>query len=299
METFKNKTFIINRDTLLHLRLPFSYFLFPIYCFGISQTDSINWFNSIMVFIVLHFFIYPGSNVYNSFMDEDTGSIGVLKNPPPVTRKLYYASIICDSVGLLLCVLIGWEMFLLMILYIAASKIYSWKRTRIKKYAYGGWALVILFQGAYTFLLVHMSAENNFSLDWFTSKNIFCMLLATLLIGGYYPLTQIYQHTEDKLRGDITISYRLGIYGTFIFTGILFLLACAVAFYYFTNWYYFKQFILFMACLFPVILYYFYWFAKTLNDKKHADFSHTMRMTFISSTCMIICFIILFFLNHK
>ncbi len=248
---------------------------------------------------MLHFFIYPGSNVYNSFMDEDTGSIGGLKKPPPVTRKLYYASIVCDITGLLLSLLISFKMLLLMVVYIGISKAYSWKKIRLKKYPLFGWIVVMLFQGGYTFLLVNMACENIFNAAWFAGKNIICMLIASLLIGGYYPLTQIYQHDEDGSRGDYTISYRLGITGTFVFSGILFLLSCAVAFFYFQAYYEVKHYVIFISCLFPVIIYYFYWLNKATGDKKFADYDHTMRMTFISSTCMIICFSTLFFINHK
>src|SRR5688500_17317517 len=93
---------VFDRDTILHLRIPFSLYLLPIFCFGFSQAGYIDWFNFSIVFLVLHFFIYPGSNVYNSYMDRDTGSIGGLEKPPPVTPRLYYASIILDTAGIVL-----------------------------------------------------------------------------------------------------------------------------------------------------------------------------------------------------
>ncbi len=292
-------TTLFDRNTLLHLRLPFSFFLLPVFCFAVSQTTTINLFNVIIIFIVLHLFIYPGSNIYNSFMDKDTGSIGGLKNPPPVTKKLYYVSILFDSTGLLICVLINIKMLPLMLLYILISKAYSWNGVRLKKFAVGGWFVVMLFQGGYTFLLVNMSAMNCFDSSWFTANNTLCMLLSSLLIGGYYPLTQIYQHEEDALRGDKTISYKLGVIGTFIFSGLIFMLASLTSLYYFITYYSNLHFIIFMVCLIPVILYYSFWFAKTLKNKAAADYRHAMQMTFISSCCMITCFTILYFLNHQ
>ncbi|MDB5281229.1 MAG: 1,4-dihydroxy-2-naphthoate octaprenyltransferase, partial [Bacteroidota bacterium] len=74
---------IFDRDTIIHLRIPFSLFLFPVFCFAVSQSPEINWVNTLVIFVALHFFIYPGSNVYNSYMDEDKGSIGGLEKPPP------------------------------------------------------------------------------------------------------------------------------------------------------------------------------------------------------------------------
>ncbi|MEO8149745.1 MAG: UbiA family prenyltransferase [Bacteroidia bacterium] len=293
-----NKSYLFDRDTLLHLRLPFSFFLLPIFCFALSQASGINVFNTLLVFISLHFFIYPGSNIYNSYMDRDTGSIGGLKNPPPVTRKLYTVSMIFDLAGLLLCAFINWQMILIMLVYIGVSKAYSWHKIRLKKFAFVGWLVVMLFQGGYTFLIVNMAVVNKFSSSWFNEKNIFCMVLASFLIGGFYPLTQIYQHREDSGRGDYTISYRLGIIGTFIFTAVMFVVACIIAWIYFTTFYSIAEFVIFILCLLPVTGYFLYWLGKTLHNRAAANFDNTMRMTFISSVCMIICWSILFFVNH-
>lgn len=286
------------KNILLHLRLPFSYFLLPVFIFGLGQSVQVDAFNSIIIFISLHFFIYPASNAYNSFMDRDTGSIGALRNPPPVSEGVYFTSIILDIVGVLMMLLIDIKMIFLMIVYISVSKGYSWRKIRLKKYPVTGWLAVILFQGAYTFLLVSMAAENNFSSDWFTVQKIEGMILSTLLIGAYYPLTQIYQHDEDSRRGDFTISYRLGIPGTFIFSAILFLISFVEAFHYFKCYFNTYQFYIFGLCLLPAVVYFMNWFTKTIKNRQEADYTHTMRMTFISSTCLMVGFMILLYLNH-
>jgi 1,4-dihydroxy-2-naphthoate octaprenyltransferase len=289
---------LFDRDTLLHLRLPFSFFLLPIFLFALSQTIQIDLLNSLIIFFVLHLFIYPASNSYNSFMDNDKGSIGGLKNPPPATLKLYKVSILLDMTGLFLCLLINWKLLFLMLVYIAVSKAYSWKKIRLKKYGITGWLVVMLFQGGFTFLLVNMSTENIFSSSWFSNKNIECMLLASLLIGGFYPLTQIYQHEEDAGRGDYTISYKLGITGTFIFSASLFLGASAVAYHYFNLYFSINQFLVFIFCLTPVIAYFLFWFIKSVQNNKYADYTHAMRITTFSSICMVLCFCILYVINH-
>jgi len=289
---------IFDRDTVLHLRIPFSLFLAPVFCFGISQATSVHATNAIVVFIALHFFIYPASNIYNSYMDNDTGSIGGLKKPPPVTRKLYYASIIFDLAGLVLISLAGWQCALIAAVYILFSKAYSWHGVRLKKYAYGSWLTVMVFQGGYTFMLACMAAENNYGLVWFTPKNIECMLIASTLIGGSYPLTQIYQHAADSDRGDHTLSYKLGIRGTFIFTMLFFTAGAGIALHYFTAYYSIRQFFIFSGCLAPVLVYFLNWFRLTMQNNANADFEHVMLMNKISSVCMIACFVVLFFLNH-
>jgi len=289
---------LFDRDTVLHLRIPFSFFLLPVFCFGVSQASVIHLSDTIIVFIALHLFIYPASNIYNSYMDRDTGSIGGLKNPPPVTKKLYYASIIFDITGLVLCAITGWQNMLVMAGYVAFSKAYSWDGIRLKKRTYLGWFSVMFFQGGYTYMLANMAAEAQANMAWINLKNIECMAIASLLIGGSYPLTQIYQHDEDSGRGDFTISYRLGILGTFIFTSVLFIAGSVVAFHYFTTYYQLSQFFIFLICLSPVIGYFSYWFLKTVKNRNNANYENAMLMNKISSFCMVVCFTVILVINH-
>ena len=286
------------KTVFLHLRLPFSYFLLPVFVFGLSQSVRIDIFNTVLMFFSLHFFIYPGSNSYNSFMDKDSGSIGVLRNPPPVNRDIYFASIVFDIIGLSLMLLIDIRLVLLMLVYVSVSKAYSWTGIRLKRYPITGWLFVILFQGGFTFLLVSMAAENNFSMSWLSQQKSECILLSTLLIGAYYPLTQIYQHDEDSKRGDKTISYLLGIRGTFIFSALLFMISFIIAYHYYLSYFGLNQFLIFMICLVPAIVYFMVWAIRSFRNSVNADYKHAMRMTLVSSTCLLIRFIIILSLNH-
>lgn len=287
-----------DRDTLLHLRVPFSYYLLPVFLFGISQASNIHAIELIMVLVAQHLLIYPASNIYNSYMDKDTGAIGGLEHPPPVTRKMYDVSIVLDIAALLLCCIAGWRHALVMAGYIAFSKSYSWYGIRLKKYPLWGWLSVMFFQGGYTFMQANMAAENMVALSWFTAKNLECMLFASLIIGGSYPLTQIYQHAEDGERGDHTISYRLGIMGTFLFTGLFFTAGAGVALHYFLSYYTPAHFLVFLVSLLPVIIYFTWWVLKTSKDRSQANYRHTMLMNKVSATCMIVCFIILTLMNQ-
>lgn len=286
-----------DRNTLLLLRVPFSYYLFPVFLFGISQATNIHAIKLFIVLIAQHFFIYPGSNIYNSYMDKDEGAIGGLEKPPPVTKEMYYVSMIFDIAGLLLCSLAGWGLVLVMLGYIGFSKSYSWYGIRLKKYPVLGWLSVMFFQGGYTFMQGNMAATDMVSMAWFTPQHVEGMLFASLIIGGSYPLTQVYQHEEDGERGDYTISYKLGIKGTFIFTSIFFTAGALVALHYFITYYSATQFIIFFVCLTPVAAYFSNWFLKTLKDNANADYKHAMFMNKISATCMIVCFMIITYLN--
>jgi 1,4-dihydroxy-2-naphthoate octaprenyltransferase len=123
------------------------------------------------------------------------------------------------------------------------------------------------------------------------------VLSCIFLIGGVYPLTQVYQHKADEASGDITISYKLGIKGTFIFCAVMFGISNALLFYYFDAKQLLQHFILFQLFLFPVLLFFIKWFIKVLKDDTQASFKNTMEMNFIASTCMNLFFIVLLILN--
>src|SRR5215510_10286807 len=113
---------MLKNSTIKLLRIPFSFFLSPIYFFALAQVPEINWFNAVVIFIILHFLIYPASNGYNSYMDRDTDSIGGLEKPPPPIRQLYLTTIVLDVLGILLSLIIGWLFTLVILSYIGFSK---------------------------------------------------------------------------------------------------------------------------------------------------------------------------------
>ena len=283
-------------DTVKLLRIPFSYFLMPVFFFALSQVQEIDWRKAAICFFVLHLFIYPASNGYNSYMDQDESSIGGLEHPPKPTKQLFYVSILFDMIGLSLSLLMGFYFFISVLAYMLASRAYSYKGTRIKKYPMPGFLIVVFFQGAFTFWMVY-SGVSKIGVD--LSSTIVLVLAACLfLISGVYPLTQVYQHEADKAAGDITISYKLGIRGTFIFCGLMFAIANALLYFYFSSIQKTAYFILFQAFLLPVVVFFIRWFLKVLKDAKQASFKNTMRMNFIAATCMNLFFTTLLILNN-
>jgi hypothetical protein len=81
---------MVSKSTLLHVRLPFSWFLLPVYMMALTFAPSIDLKNAALVFVMLHIFLYTASNGFNSYYDRDKESIGGLRNPPPVTSDLLY-----------------------------------------------------------------------------------------------------------------------------------------------------------------------------------------------------------------
>ncbi len=135
--------------------------------------------------------------------------------------------------------------------------------------------------------MVYHGAGSNHTLQ----VPVIAMAAASLLIGGFYPLTQIYQHEEDLKDGVETISYKLGYTGTFIFTGIVYALAfCMLGLQFFLN-VEMNSFIILETIMLPVIVYFFIWFKKVLKNNEEANFKNTMRMNVLASVCSNIGFI--------
>jgi 1,4-dihydroxy-2-naphthoate octaprenyltransferase len=118
------------------------------------------------------------------------------------------------------------------------------------------------------------------------------------LIGGFYPLTQIYQHKADAADGVETISYKLGYKGTFIFCASVYSVAMMFLGYTFLSSLMFAQFLTLLIFFLPILVYFIWWAAKVWKDTDAADFKHTMRMNILASTCTNLGFITALIINH-
>lgn len=286
----------MQKSTFLHLRFPFSFYLLPVFLFAVAVAQSNDWTRIVLVFFILHFLLYPASNGYNSYFDKDEGSIGGLEHPPATTKNLYVWSLILDGLAIALGLLISWTFSLMLLAYGLASKAYSHPSIRLKKRPILGWLAVGIFQGYFTFImtlhgLLDLTATSLFNWSWQLPA-----ILSTLLLLGSYPMTQIYQHEEDRERGDITLSLSLGVIGTFYFTGVFFLASSVGFFYYFMETFSVQMGLLFIILLLPVTTYFSYWYFKVRKDVSSADFRHTMRLNFVSAL-MLNMFFLIFALN--
>lgn len=288
---------IPDKNTIKLLRIPFSIFLMPIFLLALSQSPEPKLFYTILSFLIIHVLVYPASNGYNSYIDKDETSIGGLEKPPMPTVALFYLTLVMDSLAILLSVVfIHWIFALCILAYILASRAYSSKQIRLKKYPIIGFLIVVIFQGAFTYYMSIFGISGE-SLS-FSSSDIYIMLACSLQIAGAYPLTQIYQHEADLADGVTTLSYKLGIKGTFLFTGISFLFCTIFYFLYFQSVDGLNQFFILLFCFVPILVFFNIWFLKTMKNIEEANFKNTMRMNAIASLCMSVCFIILIVLNH-
>jgi len=285
---------MLHRSTIQLLRFHFSLFLLPVYLFALSQAPVISVGNALLAFVILHLLVYPSSNGYNSYMDRDESPIGGLASPLQPTKQLFYVSIAMDVLALVLCFFISATFAVGVLLYILASRAYSYRGIRLKRYPVVGFLTVFFFQGALIFFLTYHAVT---AAALHQTPHL-PMLLSSLLIGALYPLTQIYQHEEDRRDGVTTISYRLGKRGTFVFSMILFLLATAGMYRLFQQQQRYNFFWLYLLYLLPVVLFFLYWMSKVWKNESAADFRNSLRMNLLSTLCTTAFFMTLIFLNH-
>ena len=273
------------------LRIPFSVYLMPVFWFGLSALRG-PWsgWRAAGVFGVLHLLAYPASNGYNSYYDRDEGSIGGLKAPPKVTPELLHLVRLFDALAVAGAALLSWPFAGLVAVYLLVSKAYSYEGIRLKKYPLLSTLVVVVFQGAFTLLMVQVGAGAT-PAQLFERTNLLLALVSTLFLCGSYPLTQVYQHAEDARRGDRTLSRLLGVRGTFVFAAVG-LLAGAAAL---ALAYWLRQetrpLLLFLVATGPVVALFGHWAWRVWHDEAAADFEHTMRMNRVSSLCLSAAFV--------
>ncbi len=286
---------MLSLSSWLHLRIPFSYFLMPVFLFSLVISPNVSKNALLWTFIIVHVLLYPASNGYNSYFDKDEKSIGGLKNPPPVNRGLYYLALLFDTAAILLgYFIINLTFAIMLLVYGLVSKAYSHPSIRLKKYPIIGWLAAGIFQGLFTLIMCYVGI-NKFSLENIWKASVLIPgLLCSVMLWANYPMTQIYQHEEDGKRGDETFSRMLGIRGTFYFVAGLFGLVSLGFVLYFSAFFSLKYALIFLAALSPVVLYFLYWFLRVYHDESKADYSHTMWLNFLSATSLNFFFVYVF-----
>jgi 1,4-dihydroxy-2-naphthoate octaprenyltransferase len=167
------------------------------------------------------------------------------------------------------------------------SKAYSNDKIRLKKYAIGSWFIVGIFQGAVTYLIVFQAVNHLVINDLMHISILYPALLSTFMLWAVYPMTQIYQHEEDALRGDFTLSYQLGIRGTFYFTAFVFSIAFLGFFLYLPS----RDFVAMTILTLPITLFFGWWFWQVFKDEKQANFKNTMLLNLLASVCLNVFYI--------
>ena len=250
----------------------------------------INPVGALLSFLIWHLLAFPASNGYNSYFDKDEKSIGLLDKPPVVDISLYYFSLLLETLGFLLGLLVSWQFALAVLLYGIMSKLYSHPATRLKKYPIISFLTVFIFQGCFIYYSSFAAISGRSIFDLWNTHFIIAGAICSCLIGSSYPLTQVYQHGEDSRRGDRTLSLVLGYKGSFIFSGVLFAAGIVLSFFYWQNSLSPDNFYFFLICVLPAFIFFNYWFYKVNQNTANANYKNAMRMNFISAGCMLFYF---------
>jgi 1,4-dihydroxy-2-naphthoate octaprenyltransferase len=284
---------VLARSTIQLLRFHFSLFLMPVFLFAVSQAPEPDVLKTVLAFVILHFLVYPSSNGYNSYMDRDETPIGGLSAPLQPTRELFFTSVVMDIAAVLISLFISVPFAVGILLYIIASRAYSYRGIRLKQYPVTGFLTVFLFQGAWIFYISYAGISK-----LAVTVPLIPCIISSCLIGALYPLTQIYQHEADRKDGVTTISYVLGKNGSFLFSLILFLLATALLYVHFQSVQQIRHFYRFLFIMLPVVLFFLYWMIAVRRDQTLANFKNSLRMNLLSTLCTTIYFITLIVANH-
>ena len=124
------------------------------------------------------------------------------------------------------------------------------------------------------------------------------LLAAAFLIGGFYPITQVYQHEADAKDNVTTISMKMGRKGTFIFCSVMYTIALAILWLYYKSHELYTPFIVLIIFFIPVLVFFIKWFLKVVKDESAADFKHTMQMNWLAGTCTSLAFITIILLQQ-
>jgi 1,4-dihydroxy-2-naphthoate octaprenyltransferase len=285
---------MLKQSTLQLLRFPFSFFLMPVFWFALLFVKTIHWENVLQLFIIIHVLLYPASNAYNSYMDKDTESIGGVAKPLLPTKQLFYVSLIMDVLAILWAFWLSTAIGIGICIYVCFSRLYSYRGVRLKKFPIIGFLTVVLNQGGLIFFIVYSAS----TYESIVTVPIIGVVTSILLIGGFYPITQVYQHSTDKADDVTTISMLLGIKGTFLFCMFMYMLAFLCMAYYFISIGTAYIFIIIQLFFVPVLVYFFYWLYWVWKDSTHANFKQTMRMNWIAAIFTNVAFIFILIMKN-
>jgi 4-hydroxybenzoate polyprenyltransferase len=145
-----------------------------------------------------------GTLAINSVFDQDEGDIGYLDDPPPPPRHLLRFALAFLLLGWPLAATLGPRFLVAYTICMGMSLLYSVPPFRLK--ARAGFDVAINSAGYGALTLYAGWAAVGRPLE---PPIINVVAGFFFLFVGFYPLTQIYQMTEDARRGDVTLALLL------------------------------------------------------------------------------------------
>jgi 4-hydroxybenzoate polyprenyltransferase len=212
------------RRAILHLRLPFSVILTPLFFWGVYLTvpAPIPWGRVLVGYLIVHVLLYGGMNAFNSYYDRDEGPIGALLDPPPVDRFLLSVALAFKAAALVGGLLLDLRFGLLIAIELSLSVLNSHSRWRWKEKPVLAATCIFVGQGVLGVLwgwtAATQPAAGLWPHDFLGSLGILGAASWTL---GMYPLTGVCQIEGDRRRCMRTLAVQLGLSGSFRFAAVV------------------------------------------------------------------------------
>lgn len=199
---------------LVLLRLPFQLLLSPIFLWGVLLAGGTLNSTLLVAYLAFHLFGYAGGTALNSYYDRDEGPVGGLAHPPRNPPHLLAFSLVWQAVGLLFALSVNLAVAAIYFVMFWMSLAYSHPRVRLKGKPLAALATVMLGQGILPFYAGWATARGSLT-GGLDAAALLGAVSGTLITGGMYPLTQLYQLDADARRGDRTAARALGVDNSF------------------------------------------------------------------------------------
>lgn len=195
---------------ILHLRLHYQFFILSGgYLLGGYLADDMNTAQFWIQFLNVHVLLFGGATAYNSWWDKDEGAIGGLKHPPKMEKWMHPVSLFFMFAGWAWSVIIGLEYAMVYGISLLFFWLYSTPHARWKGRPLLSLVAIAVSTGFNSVLLGLWAAEGAFAPSVLLSA-----LGASAILLSLYPVSQIFQLDEDRLRGDETFTARYGLNST-------------------------------------------------------------------------------------
>ncbi len=196
------------RTCLVHMRLAFSLFLLPVFLLDVCAFVGRLTIDVVVLGVLLHVFLYTGSNAYNSYYDEDEGPIGGLERPPQVVAALLPFSVALKVISVVGAFVVDGRVGAYMLVFALMSAAYSHPATRWKGRPFASLAVVFSGQGLIVALIA--ARLGGVPLAAWSVPQAGVALGTSFTILGFYLFSHSYQRDEDSARGDQTFTVRYG-----------------------------------------------------------------------------------------
>jgi 4-hydroxybenzoate polyprenyltransferase len=199
---------------VIHFRLHYQFFILSAgYLFAALFVGALNTGTFLLQYFNMCILLFGTATAFNSYHDRDEGPIGGLKQPPPMHPWMRTASLLLQVLGLGLALFQGMLFAVLYLFSMILFWLYSTPRARWKGHPMKSLVAIGISTGSNSFWMGYIAAGGT---D-FKLEIIMVGLASALIFLSLYPVSQIYQMSEDRIRGDRTFAIAYGLKGIRVF----------------------------------------------------------------------------------